>query len=173
MNKKFECAREVPPVYVCVYLLEALWGEAPLELAFFARTARLSIQSFLRRWSAWSGLLVAGVSRGARQVLGQDIDQSAALTVFPSGSPINETMQREASPFEKLSETNLYIRGLSADVSTWTWSYNWPPRVNYRLTLSHFEILPSRLTINSMFRQQTWTCKRCAKNLAILCRQKQ
>lgn len=26
-------------------------------------------------------------------------------------------MQRETSPFEKLSETNLYIRGLSADVS--------------------------------------------------------
>ena len=33
------------------------------------------------------------------------------------GSPINDTMQRETSPFEKLSETNLYIRGLSADVS--------------------------------------------------------
>ena len=32
-------------------------------------------------------------------------------------SPINETMQRVPSPFEKLSETNLYIRGLSADVS--------------------------------------------------------
>merc|ERR1712131_500256 len=32
-------------------------------------------------------------------------------------SPINETMQRVPSPFEKLSETNLYIRGLSADTT--------------------------------------------------------
>jgi len=36
---------------------------------------------------------------------------------IPLGSPINDTMQREASPFEKLSETNLYIRGLSADTT--------------------------------------------------------
>jgi RNA recognition motif-containing protein len=40
-----------------------------------------------------------------------------ACSSTSSGSPINDTMQREASPFEKLSETNLYIRGLSADTT--------------------------------------------------------
>lgn len=165
-------------VCVFVYLLEVLWGEAPLELAFFARTARLSIQSFLRRWSAWSGAAYPSVpGSGAslpRNFHKISFNQSKALTPFPSGSPINETMQREASPFEKLSETNLYIRGLSADVSTCDQGYNWQNvKGESRLTLSHFEIPSFRLTINSMFRQQTWTCKRCAKNLAILCRQKQ
>lgn len=40
-----------------------------------------------------------------------------ACSSTSSGSPINDTMQRETSPFEKLSETNLYIRGLSADTT--------------------------------------------------------
>jgi RNA recognition motif-containing protein len=43
---------------------------------------------------------------------------STATTYKPGNhSPVNDTMQRVPSPFEKLSETNLYIRGLSADTT--------------------------------------------------------
>ena len=74
------------------------------------------------------------------------------------GSPINDTMQRETSPFEKLSETNLYIRGLSADVSDF-------------FILRQSNVRALFLTIQ--FRQQTWTCRRCARSLAQSYRQKQ
>lgn len=44
-------------------------------------------------------------------------NRACSSTSSGNHSPINETMQRVPSPFEKLSETNLYIRGLSADTT--------------------------------------------------------